>query len=66
MAKITDTEMIDFLEKQNTKRRYTGRCIFRLSSTSRGWRLYETSLLSGKATVREAIADAIKKEGEEK
>ena len=56
--KYTDKELIDFLEKQNAKKRYTGTCVFRLSNTGRGWRLHETSR-NGFPSVREALEHAI-------
>jgi len=65
-----DTEILDWLETQNSKKSYTGRCNFRWSVTGRGWRLLETS--SGPrmeptfATVREAIDYAMVQEQEQK
>ena len=59
MSKYTDTEMIDFLERENAKQRYTGTCIFRDSSTGRGWRLHETELPGASYTVREALESAM-------
>ena len=56
---FTDTELISFLEEENKKCRYTGNCIFRLSTTRRGWRLHETSKPQGHPTVREAITRAL-------
>ena len=58
----TDTDLINWLEKQNDKRAYSGRCIFRWSGTSRGWRLYETEIPGAKDTVRAAIVAAMEKE----
>ncbi len=56
MEKMTDTEMIDFLEKLNQKGDYTGVCVLRMSNTSRGWRLHETmDRENAHPTVREAI-----------
>jgi hypothetical protein len=60
--KYTDTELIDFLERQNKKNRYTGFCMFRISTTNRGWRLHETEAAGSKSNVRSAIIDAIEKE----
>ncbi len=55
-----DKERLDFLEHQNSLKRYTGRCIFRLSfNGDRGWRLHETSLEGSVESVRQAIDDAI-------
>lgn len=59
--KYTDTELLDFLESLNEVRRYTGKCILRMSSTERGWRLHESSHPEAKATVREAIIAFIEK-----
>jgi len=62
----TDTKMLDWLERQNTKARYGGRCIFRWSTTGRGWRLHETSVFASGAsssrTVREAIQKAMRED----
>lgn len=58
---MTDTDLINFLENKNKEKNYTGHCIFRMSKTGRGWRLYETSKDDAKSTVREAIVDAILK-----
>ena len=63
--KYTDTQMIDFLEEQNKKKRYTGKCVFRLSFTGRGWRLHETSGYDAKSSVREVLSDAIDKQQDE-
>ena len=57
MEKMTDTEMIDFLEKLNQKGDYTGVCVLRMSNTSRGWRLHETSGSPSHKSVRVAIID---------
>lgn len=40
---MTDTEMLDVLQKLNDEANYTGRCVLRRSTTGRGWRLHETS-----------------------
>lgn len=61
---LTDTDLINFLESKNRENRYTGRCVFRMSGTGRGWRLHETDMKFARTTVREAIADAIAREGE--
>lgn len=50
-----DTELLDFLEELNKHKRYTGKCILRMSETGRGWRLHETDLEGASDTVREAI-----------
>lgn len=62
MKKFSDTELLNFLEKKNKEATYTGRCIFRMSGTGRGWRLHETDFVGAKKTVRSAIVDAIEKE----
>lgn len=56
----TDYELLNWLQEQNDKKLYTGRCIFRWSITERGWRLHETSMEDGCVSVREAIAKAMK------
>lgn len=56
---ITDKDRIDWLEEQLQKSAYTGRTIFRQSTTGRGWRLHETSHEGSSATVREAIDKAM-------
>lgn len=58
----SDTELLDFLQKKNNESNYTGLCIFRMSSTGRGWRLYETSAQGASVSVRKAILIAMKKE----
>jgi len=63
MSKITDTDRIEFLERQNKGKT----CVFRQSTTGRGWRLHQTSeyecvALTGHGplkTVRDAIDEAI-------
>lgn len=57
----TDTELLDWLEEQNGKKSYTGKCVFRWSTTRRGWRLHETTHSLAVDTVREAIIDAIER-----
>lgn len=58
---FTDKELLDFLQAQNDKEKYTGKVIFRWSRENHGWRLQETSRMGAKKDVREAIADAIRK-----
>lgn len=58
---LTDTDLLDWLELQNAKKLYTGRCVYRWSTTDRGWRLHETSA-PGSSTVRGAIVEAILRE----
>ncbi len=52
---MTDSDRIDFLDKLNKKAQYTGRCILRMSTTGRGWRLHETSDENASPDVRTAI-----------
>jgi hypothetical protein len=56
---INDTDRLNWLEAQNSKNSYTGKCNFRWSTTGRGWRLIETSggpnMEPTFSTVREAI-----------
>lgn len=66
MKKYTDKELLDFLQRKNDEAAYTGKCLFRISATGRGWRLYETSRPGAKKSVRETISDAIDKEKEGK
>ena len=61
----TDKQLLDFLERKNKEAIYTGKCLWRLSSFGRGWRLYETSQAGAKKSVREAIGDAIDREKKE-
>ena len=60
--KYPDKQLLDFLQRMNDETAYTGKCLFRISNMGRGWRLYETSQLGAKRSVREVIADAIDKE----
>lgn len=60
-----DEAMLDWLERQNAKGNYTGRCVFRWSTTGRGWRLHESSAEHGYSTVREAIRAAMENEASE-
>jgi len=68
MNYITDSDRIEFLERQNAKAVYTGKCLFRQSSTGRGWRLHESSggPRSEKVhdTVRQAIDHAMRLESQ--
>jgi hypothetical protein len=54
----TDKERLDFLQKLNDRKLYTGKVILRESTTGRGWRLHETSR-EGTTSVREAIDNAM-------
>jgi|SRR5215471_8025681 len=58
-SKFTDSELLDWLDEQNGLRRYTGRCLFRLSTSGRGWRLCETSEIGASRSARGAIAAAM-------
>lgn len=65
--KITDKQRLDWLEAQNAKAKGGGKCLFRWSSSGRGWRLHEASLnesfyfgITLSNTVRDAIDKAIK------
>ena len=58
----SDTELLNFLQKKNDESKYTGLCIFRMSTTGRGWRLHETSHSGGSSSVREAIFREMRKE----
>ena len=52
----TDKELLDFLDGLNAEANYTGKCVLRMSTTGRGWRLHETSEeQSSRLTAREAI-----------
>lgn len=59
--KYSDKALLDWLQEQNNKAKYTGRCVFRWSGTGRGWRLHETSEI-GYADIRLAITEAINNE----
>ena len=59
MAKYTDTELLDFLQRRIDKSTYTGKVILRMSTTSRGLRLHETFREGAVRDVREAIAQAM-------
>jgi len=63
MAKHTDTELLDFLQKLTNERRYTGTVILRDSDTGRGWRLHETSGEGAVPDVRQAIENYIEQTG---
>ena len=61
-TKPTDTEMLDWLEAQNNKAQYTGKCVFRWSAVGHGWRLHESSRENASESVRSAIQKAMEKE----
>ena len=63
-----DSERLDWLQKQLEKESYTGTCVFRWSTTGRGWRLHETSDKEGHrfgfiptTSVRKAIDQAMER-----
>lgn len=67
-ALLKDAERLNWLQKQLDKKSYTGKCVFRWSSTGRGWRLHETSDEDGKrfgfiptTYVRKAIDQAMER-----
>ncbi|MCK5643762.1 MAG: hypothetical protein KAJ19_23380 [Gammaproteobacteria bacterium] len=55
----SDTEMLDFLQQQLDLKRYTGRTVFRMSTTGRGYRFGETSWKGSVDDVREALSNAM-------
>ncbi len=65
-----DTGRLNWLETQNKKAKFTGECVFRWSTTGRGWRLIETSREEASAlcdgvifkSVRDAIDYAMRQE----
>ena len=56
---MTDTELLDALQKLNDDKKYTGKCILRISEDGRGWRLHETSMTGAQKNVRKAIENFI-------
>ena len=58
---ITDTERLDFLQKQLGS--YSGKVICRNSTNGRGWRLHETTQSNAVNDVREAIDNYMKQVG---
>ncbi len=60
---MTDTELLNVLQGLNDEAQYTGKCILRMSTTGRGWRLHETSeedFVNPQKSVRQAIEDWVK------
>ncbi len=57
---MTDTELLDALQKLNDDKRYTGKCVLRMSTSGRGWRLHETTRSFGRRNVRNAIEEFVK------
>ena len=60
---MTDTKLLDALQKLNDKNSYTGKCILRMSVSGRGWRLHETSRGTAQCNVRNAIEDFVERGG---
>lgn len=58
MKPISDTQILNWLQRQNDKASYTGLCEFRWSATNRGWRLHESK--NGGKDVRKAIIHQMK------
>ena len=54
-----DRIRLDWLQDQLDKRSYTGKCVFRWSSTNRGMRLHETSEDGAVDDIRQAIDNAM-------
>ena len=59
---LMDQKRLDWLEEQNKRAEYTGRCICRRSLNGRGWRLHETSRDGAFDSVRYAIDRAMSSE----
>ena len=62
---MTDTELLDALQALLEEKMYTGRCMLRMSTSGRGWRLLETSSTveefgASFTSVREAIETFVK------
>jgi len=57
---MTDTELLDALQKLNDEKSYTGKCILRMSTCGRGWRLHETSQPGAVTDVRKTIENFIR------
>ena len=57
---MTDTELLDALQKLNDDKRYTGKCVLRMSADGRGWRLHETTRSFARRNVRNAIEEFVK------
>jgi len=60
---MTDTELLDALQKLNDLSGYTGLCVLRMSTTGRGWRCMKRAPVDyGEActSVREAIEDFVR------
>lgn len=61
----SDTDLLNWLQLKLDQQTYTGKCIFRWSTTGRGWRLHETSDKNASKSVRTAIQEAIIDEEQE-
>ena len=59
---LTDTELLNALQKLKDKKTYTGKCILRMSPDGRGWRLHETTRPFGRRNIRKAIEEFIERE----
>lgn len=57
---MDDTELLDWLQSKLGS--YTGKVLFRWSTSGRGWRLHETSWDGAVPDVRQAIRNAIERE----
>lgn len=53
--KMTDTDLLNFLQFLTDRKLYSGKVIMRNSTTGRGWRLHETSAGHSNSDVRKAI-----------
>lgn len=58
---LSDTELLNALQKLNDEKSYTGKCILRMSASGRGWRLHETSQPYARRNVRNAIEEFIER-----
>jgi hypothetical protein len=58
----SDRERLDWLQKQLDKKTYTGKVLFRQSTTGRGWRFHETSWEGAVSNVRQALDEAMSKD----
>ncbi len=72
LSSIDDKERLDWLQKQLDKAEYTGECVFRWSTSGRGWRLHEVSGEAGPiygvtptSSVRKAIDEGMQREIDE-
>lgn len=56
---MKDTARLEWLEKMHRENNYSDRCIWRLSTTGRGWRMHSSTEYNGSETVRAAIDAAM-------